>query len=179
MQPQDRNHSSIDIIAVPGLLPLFFAPQGIRGPKVPRRRLPRSGLVPCFFLLFFVPQATVPSSSHKAHHHDASLSCRALCHAIGAYAAACTTANSEPKKCLMIGDGALWLPSRVVLCPCSCLCVRCVGSSNWEDRYLQQFCWHAPRNGSSPVSEPPYCGLQAFPVSVPCCNAFWSPTMGW
>ena len=58
----------------------FFAPPSIRRPRVPRRRMLRSDIYDSFvpFSGHFVPQASVPRSFQKAHHHDVSLGCCSL-----------------------------------------------------------------------------------------------------
>ena len=70
----------------------------------------KSGLVS--FSRFLVPQTAVPRSSQAPA--VAPWAPWALCHAIGAHAESRTTAKSETKKCLMVGEGVYWLPSRVV-----------------------------------------------------------------
>ena len=121
---------SIDIFVVPGLLPLFFAPPDISEARA-RRRLIHSSLAPRFSLSrFLVPLATVPRSFEGALHHDEKLNCcclgdkgslRSVPCDRRINTAACTTAKSNTKKLLMIGDDLYWLHSRVVLCPIPCV----------------------------------------------------------
>ena len=75
-----------------------------------------------------------------------------LCHEIGAYSAACTTAKSEAKKCLMIGEDAMDF-----LRVCSCIQSRAFAVFvlyRSEHKNLQKFCQHAPRNSRSPSLRP-------------------------
>ena len=118
--------------------------------------------------------------SHEPRHHDlamvyitmmhrSAVAPCALCHEIGACSAACTTAKSVTKKCLMIGEDIEWLPSRFMLYPLPCLCGLCAPPFG----KIRQFCRDAVRIRRSPVSELPYCGLQAFPVSVALLYRVW------
>ena len=98
----------------------------------------------------------------------------ALCREIGAFSAPCTTAKSETKKCLMIGENVYWLPSRFVWYTIPCLC-GFLRSSIQENEDLQELCRDAPRNRSHPVPKLP-CSCLSHLVDNnglgSCCRVF-------
>ena len=190
MQPSRRKSlpplpRSIDISAAPESLLLFFVPPTNNRPRVSRRRELRSCLAPRFFLLSPCPQASVSRHSHKAHHQDASLSCSflwdesSLRNVPRDWCISRSVHDGERRDKEVLDDREThhWLPSRFMLYPIPCLCGLC--SSVWKNKNFQHFCRDAPRNGRSPVSELPRCGLQAFPVAVALLyRVFGPPRLG-
>ena len=74
----------------------------------------------------------------------------------------------------MLADrGRLLLVSFTLYVVSNSVLVRSLCSSVWKKN--QHFCKNAPRNGRSPVSELPHCGLQAFPVSVALLHRVFGP----
>ena len=158
---------SIDISVAQESILLFFVPPDIRRPKVPRKPLLRSGLVLCFSLsscptsrgTTTFPKDTTMMQRPAVAPWGMKAPC-ALWHDIGAFSAACTTAKSERKRCL-IGrrhvrtSFAFGVVSNPVLVP-----------PFGKKQDLPKFCRCAPGNTRSPEPELPHRNLQTSPVPV-------------
>ena len=155
MQPQSGSHSRL--FCAP-LAPLLYKNRSLPSSPVQTSISPRLPRCDCFdqgwFFVFLwsacptirgttvtiVQRSAVPPLGMKA--------LCVLCHEIGANSAARTTAKSEAKKCLMIGEDAMDF-----LRVCFCIQSRAFAVfvlRRLEHKNLQKFCQHAPRNSRSP-----------------------------
>ena len=100
----------------------------------------------------------------------------ALCHEIGAYSAACMTAKSETKKCMMIGKTFIGFLHVFMLYPIPCLCGLCAPPFGKTTIFSSSA-------GMLQGTEPLQClsfhtaACRHFHSLWLCCVAFWSTTM--